>query len=343
MTQTQDAPPDGNDAMAGAEAFIRPTVHTAIAQVISDAARRGVGQDGVNVDQKYRYRSYYALVSTLSPLIGAAGLTILPTAIEITESTKPTRSGGTMHVVIVRMTWEITGPAGDSVTIPGIGTGSDVSDKAVAKALTAAHKSLLTLVFLVPFAEPDEDERTPDIDHAPPPPDPAASIKLDLWRKLHNSGLEADAARDLVASEAAQLDTTPEAATLAQWQQISEALLRGDGPADPATTSEEDQQVGGEPKMASDKQLGLLGVRFGLIGMRDPAERLWACGELVGKQLVESADLTAEDASTVLDKLANILGAAGGHKPGYKDADPVAAREALEQLVARYATEREAN
>ena len=328
MTQTQDAP----SAIDVANATSTPSVHAAIASVIAAAARRGVAQDSVNTDQRYRYRSIYALPSHLSPHIGAAGLTILPADLEVTEGTKPTKSGGTMHIVTMRVRWLITGPAGDTITVPTIGTGSDVSDKAMAKAMTAAHKSLLTVMFLVPFAEPDGDERTPDIDHAPPPADPAASIKLELWRRLHNSGLEAEAARDLVAGELAQLDATPEAATLAQWEQVSANLLRGDGPADPAATSED--------RAPSEKQLGYLALLLSRFGITETAERLYYVGVLAGRDNLESSkDLTRAEVAGLLDLLGNVLNAAGGRKPSYADVEVAATRARLEEIVTAGAAE----
>ena len=83
--------------------------------------------------------------------LGAAGLTMMPTGIDVVgQQDRPTKAGGTMTTLDLRVEWTISdGDSGESITIVSFGAGADGGDKYSGKAMTNAMKYALLTGFLL--------------------------------------------------------------------------------------------------------------------------------------------------------------------------------------------------
>lgn len=141
----------------------KPTVHEAIAAVIRDIGRVGIGKTQDNVQQRYKFRGIDQFVDALSPILAKHGVITSPQVRNFTHEVHPTSSGGRQIMVILLVDWKIYGPRGDSISATTIGQAFDSGDKAANKAMSAAFKYLLGQLFVVPnigWSEQDFDSPT---------------------------------------------------------------------------------------------------------------------------------------------------------------------------------------
>jgi len=143
QTRLKEMPPSAGEG---------PTVQEAIRRVTYDIARIGVGKHGINRDQNYQFRGIDDIVNAMSPLLAKHGVVIIPWVEKTDIDYRPTKSGGTMMYAMLTVDYEIIGPLGDSFRSRIVGLGSDTSDKATNKAMSAAFKYLLGQVFAIPQA-----------------------------------------------------------------------------------------------------------------------------------------------------------------------------------------------
>ena len=143
-------------------------VQVAIARIIGDlpAIQKNDRGDGVS----YKFRGIETLIGHLAPLLARHGVVIIPSTELLSINTEVENSKGKMSgwtEVILRVTWTLIGPAGDTLTAATIGIGRDNSDKGSNKAQTQAFKYMLMEVFAIGDKEDDSD--------GTPPPDAVAS------------------------------------------------------------------------------------------------------------------------------------------------------------------------
>jgi ERF superfamily len=137
----------------------QPTVRELFVRVMREV--RSIEKSSYNKDQKYRFRGIEAVLETIGPLVREHGLIVLPESSEIVaEERYQSKSGSAMRSVTVRVTWSITGPAGDEMTAQTLGEAADASDKAIAKAQSVAGRVLWLSGLWVPTGDPDPDEVT---------------------------------------------------------------------------------------------------------------------------------------------------------------------------------------
>src|ERR1017187_9580556 len=141
-------------------------VYKAISAVAADLCGVGVGKDGYNQAQGFKYRSIEAAVAATAPLLVKHGLLILPFVTGVKQvgrdgTNKQGASKFTMHTTI-DVTYEFVSVKDDihhSCSIPG--EAADTGDKGVAKALSMAYKYLVFQAFCVPIAgQEDADSET---------------------------------------------------------------------------------------------------------------------------------------------------------------------------------------
>ena len=90
---------------------------------------------------------------------------------------RTTRSGNTLEYVLVEGRFRFTGPAGDHAEVVTIGQGSDTSDKACNKAMSAAIKYALIQTFVIPTRDmTDADATTEEMGSPLPPIDMDAAL-----------------------------------------------------------------------------------------------------------------------------------------------------------------------
>jgi hypothetical protein len=150
-----------------------PPIQEAMRRVAHDIGRVGVGKSGVNRDQGYRFRSIDDVVTNLSPFLARHGVVILPSVTSCSLTERSTKAGGVMMYANLTVDYTIVGPRGDSLSARIVGLGSDTSDKATNKAMSAAFKYLLGQVFAIPqIGFNDADLDSPQIEPAVAEPAP---------------------------------------------------------------------------------------------------------------------------------------------------------------------------
>jgi len=136
-----------------------------LAAVTADV--RGVGKDAYNDAQNYSFRSYDGIVGAIRASMARHQVVATPyvEALDVTERPRTNRDGkayGVTRVAVARVRYTFWGPDGQSIDCLVYGEGADVADKAINKALTAAHKYALMQVFLL-STDDDGDHETPEL------------------------------------------------------------------------------------------------------------------------------------------------------------------------------------
>lgn len=133
-------------------------VHIAWTRVMRDvkAVRKDKVAD-IKTDKggyRFNFRGIDQVLNAVGPALRRHGVTVLPIGIDLT------RSGGRMTESLVKVSYEITGPMGDTKHVASAGEGLDVGERGLAKALTTAYRNMLIVALTIPTDDPKMD---PDI------------------------------------------------------------------------------------------------------------------------------------------------------------------------------------
>lgn len=138
-----------------------PLIYKAMQGVMRDVCAEGVGKDGHNKDQNYKFRGIEAAMNALSPMLVKHGIVCVPRHGKPSRFDRLTKSGGTLSFVTIESEFDLVSVEDASkVTIQALGEGMDSSDKATNKAMSTAFKYALFQTFVVPTmsVEIDEDD-----------------------------------------------------------------------------------------------------------------------------------------------------------------------------------------
>lgn len=165
-------------ATAKAKAPACDAVYSAIAAVMEDLSDLGIGEDGKNADEGWKYRSIGAVYKSLSKLLVKHGLVVLPRVLDRSMESVGT-SGGVWYRTVLKVEYTLVATAdGSSVTVLIAGEAMDPGDKGANKAMSAAYKYMAFQVFCIPIgAEDDADLVTPPKTAAPKGAEAAAATK----------------------------------------------------------------------------------------------------------------------------------------------------------------------
>lgn len=141
-------------------------VYSAIAAVMSDLSKIGIGKEKKNAQQGFMYRGVDDVMNALAPIISKHGLVILPrvTKREIIE--RQSKSGGALFYVTLDMEFDFVAAedASKHVVGPIIGEAMDSGDKASNKAMSIAYKYACFQAFCIPTeGDNDPDEQSHEI------------------------------------------------------------------------------------------------------------------------------------------------------------------------------------
>lgn len=139
-----------------------PQVAAAI--VAAMAAVRGVGKNGHNGEQNFKYRKYDDILSVAHDALVEAGLAILPDVVEMKQRTVDvvTKHGHnrTVTTTVVKVKYTLIAASDASErSFTFYGEASDYGDKSLGKALSYAEKMMLIKVLKIPV---DSDDLDPD-------------------------------------------------------------------------------------------------------------------------------------------------------------------------------------
>ena len=127
----------------------------AVAKLMAKLAKassliRGVEQDGINQDQKYRFISYQEVASAVRAALSEAGVAFMVNLNSRVDSTGQSKSGSIYQKVVLEGTLTFAdGEGGGMWCVHVWGDGVDYQDKALSKAITSLVKYPLMRIFLL--------------------------------------------------------------------------------------------------------------------------------------------------------------------------------------------------
>lgn len=146
-------------------------VYQAINAIQKELTKTGITKNRKNTQQGYTFRGIDDVFNTLSPLLAAHGLCILPrfTHREVVE--RQTKTGSALFYVSVSGEFDfVSSEDGTKHTVSTFGEAMDSADKATNKAMSAAYKYAAFQAFAIPTeGDNDADATTHDVSaHASP-------------------------------------------------------------------------------------------------------------------------------------------------------------------------------
>lgn len=144
-------------------------VYAAIAAVMGDLARHGIGKEQTNTFDKYKFRGIDDVYNALAPLLSRHGLLILPRVLERHSEERQTQKGGAIFYVTVAVEFDFVAAEDGSIhTIRAYGEAMDRGDKGTNKAMTAAYKYACFEAFCIPTEGSDDaDSETHEVQAIP--------------------------------------------------------------------------------------------------------------------------------------------------------------------------------
>jgi hypothetical protein len=132
-----------------------PTVHQALSKVMGDV--QAVKKDSKNQAQRFNFRGIDAVMNAVGPALRKHGVTILPEDVDVHRSNGTTANGKQTAEVVLKVTYRVYGPGGDSIHGKVAAEAMDFGDKAVAKAMSVAYRTFLLQALTIPTDDPDPD------------------------------------------------------------------------------------------------------------------------------------------------------------------------------------------
>lgn len=137
-------------------------VYQAINAIASNLAEAGIAKRHRNQQADYQYRSIEDVLNALAPLLAKHRLCVLPRILG-RECTRTDNMEALMHVAVHAAFDLVSSLDGSIHTVESYGEAMDVSDKATAKAISAAYKSAMLQTFCIPVPQEDADSHSPRV------------------------------------------------------------------------------------------------------------------------------------------------------------------------------------
>jgi ERF superfamily len=138
-----------------------PSVYAAINAVIAELAKNGIAKTRINEADDYKYRSIDDVLDRLAPLLAEKRLCVLPRVVERIATERSDQASHLLSHVAVRVRFKLVSvDDGSSHSVEAFGEALDPSDKATAKAMSAAYKSAMVQTFCIPIAGSEDPDRS---------------------------------------------------------------------------------------------------------------------------------------------------------------------------------------
>lgn len=134
------------------------TVHQALSEVMEDV--QAVKKDSKNQAQKFNFRGIDAVMNAVGPALRNHGVVIIPEEVDVHRTNGTAANGKQIEEVVVKVTYRIYGPNGDSIHGKVAAEAMDFCDKATAKAMSVAYRTFLLQALTIPTDEPDPDSES---------------------------------------------------------------------------------------------------------------------------------------------------------------------------------------
>lgn len=170
------------------------------------AINRGVSaiaKERRNEQQGFRFRGIDDVYDALHDLLAESGVVTIPEVLDEQRSDWQSQRGGTLFRSVVTVRYHLCAEDGSEVTAVVRGEGMDSGDKALAKALSQAHKYLMIQLFTIPVTPElveDADAESPAEAAGGIPADPVLSKaqRIELVNAAQSAGIPSAAIVDLL-------------------------------------------------------------------------------------------------------------------------------------------------
>src|SRR5438270_11382964 len=138
-----------------------PHVFAAINAISADIAKVGVSKTHFNQADNYKYRSIDDVLDRLAPLLAKHRLCVLPRVLKRSLIERRDEAQHLLFHVSLKVRFVLTSvddASARSVTV--YGEALDASDKATAKAMSAAYKSAMIQTFCIPLCGSEEPDQS---------------------------------------------------------------------------------------------------------------------------------------------------------------------------------------
>lgn len=165
-----------------------PLVFSAIAAVMSDVSKEGIGKDRRSDTQGYKFRGIDDVYNALAPVLAKHDLCIVPSVLSREVVERKNQKGNALFYVTCQVEFTlICANDGSSIKAVTYGEAMDSGDKATNKAMSAAYKYMAMQTFCIPTeGDNDADQTTHEVAHEPRKPTQNASQakKADVWPRF---------------------------------------------------------------------------------------------------------------------------------------------------------------
>jgi hypothetical protein len=156
MAPLEDVDYDGNEIHDAEQV----PVQVAFARVMSDVQSIGKKDQRADSGGRYDFRGVDRVVNAVGPALRRHGVLMLPSrllAVEYVEAR--TSNNKPIQECRVQVEWTVMGPKGDVLptTIQSAGQATDTQDKATAKAISVAQRTVFLSALHIPTQDPDID------------------------------------------------------------------------------------------------------------------------------------------------------------------------------------------
>lgn len=132
-----------------------PQLADRLSKALANAGRLEL--DGNNQFHHYQYPTVAQVRGHANKAMSAAGLGIIPEITQEGRTTRETDKGKVSNVTFVKMAIHVFAPEG-MFTVRWVGESEDMTDKGLAKAVSAGVKSFLVAMMLMPVGEEENDD-----------------------------------------------------------------------------------------------------------------------------------------------------------------------------------------
>lgn len=144
-----------------------------------------IAKDQKNEMQRFNFRGIDQVYNEINQHFGNYGVFTIPNVLELIQRERINNKGTVMNFVTIRMEYTFCADDGSNVKAVVYGEAADSGDKAIAKAMSIAHKYAILQIFAIPTAEEkDPDFRTPMLETPPDVKTIDDSKKRELLEKI---------------------------------------------------------------------------------------------------------------------------------------------------------------
>ena len=166
-----------------------PRVYAAIAAVMAELGKEGIGKDRRNDQQGYKFRGIDDVYNALAPVLAQHDLIVIPRVLSREQVERKNSKGNALFYVTCQVEFTlICSVDGSSIQAVTYGEAMDSGDKATNKAMSAAYKYMAMQTFCIPTeGDNDADAITHEVAPSPPPAtkqNASQARKSDVWPRF---------------------------------------------------------------------------------------------------------------------------------------------------------------